>query len=117
MLTSFIILSLTCCYAGDGAGELFQRLEIVAGDEHVRVRERGGHTSGQGLIAGGGLERVHPDDPVGQTLDAGHLLGEHRNVSAVPAVREYDHHGAARHAALSPAVHELLDGVAEAGPA
>src|SRR5215207_700680 len=116
MLTSFIILSLAFCRAGDGKGELLQGLEVVAGEEYVDVRERGRHSTGQGPVAGFGLEGVDPDYPVGQTLDARHLLGEHAHVSPVPAVGEDDHHGTAGHAALSPAVYKLLDGVAETGP-
>jgi hypothetical protein len=117
LLTSFIILSLASCYAGDGAGELFQGLEVVAREEHVYVGERRCHAPGQGLVAWCGLEGVDPDYPVGEPFYARHLLREHVHVAAVPAVGEYDHHGAAGHAALSPAVHELLDGVAEAGSA
>src|SRR5829696_5929403 len=115
MLTSFIILSLAFCRAGDGKGELLQGFEVVAGEEYVDVRERCRHSTGQGPVAGFGLEGVHPDHPAGKTREALHALREHFHVSPVPAVREDDDHGAAGHAALSPQVHELLDGVAESG--
>src|SRR5215212_5600548 len=115
MLTSFIILSLAFCRAGDGKGELLQGLEVVAGEEYVDVRERGRHSTGQGLVAGFGLEGVHPDHAAGKTRESLHALREHFHVSSVPAVREDYDRGAAGHAALSPQVHELLDGVAESG--
>src|SRR5215210_223234 len=117
MLTCFIILSLASGYAGDGVCELFQGLEVVAREEHVYVRERGGNAAGEGLVARGGLQGVHPDYPVGETRDTLHALREHLHVPTVPAVGEDDHHRAAGHPTLSPAVRELLDGVAEAGPA
>src|SRR5215213_8997831 len=100
---------LSLCRGGDGAGELFEGLEVVAGEEDVDVRERGGHASCERLVAGGGLEGVDPDDPVGEAAQALHLLGEHGYVAPVPAVGENYHNGPARHAALSPPVDELLD--------
>src|SRR5829696_234992 len=103
------ILSLAFCGGGDGAGELFEGVEVVAGEEDVDVRERGRHPCRQRLVAWGGLERVDPDDPVGEAAEALHLLGQHGNVSRVPAVREDHDDGPARHAPLPPAVDELLD--------
>src|SRR5215211_2302547 len=69
------ILSFPSGGVGDGDGELFEGLEVVTGEEDVHVGERGGHPSREGLVAGGALQGVHPDDPVGEPLQAPHLLG------------------------------------------
>src|SRR5215212_11021627 len=113
LLSFYQILSVPSGGVGDGAGEFLQRLEVVAGEEDVHVGERGGHPRREGLVAGSALQRVDPDDPVGETTQAPHLLGEDVHVSPVPAVGEDHHYGAPGHPALAPAVHELLHGVAE----
>src|SRR5215204_4305642 len=115
MLTSFI-LSLTLRGGGDGVGEFFEGLEVVAREEDINVRERRGHAPSQRPVVGGGLEGVDPDYSVGEAAQALHLLGEYRNVAPVPAVGEDHDDGPARHAPLPPAVHELLDRIPQPRP-
>ena len=61
--------------------------------------------------------RVHPDHPVRDPLQPGHLLGEQGRVAALPAVAEHHHHGAAGHPALAPAVQEDPERLAQPGAA
>ena len=61
--------------------------------------------------------RIDPDDPVGQAREALHLAADQQRVAALPAVGEDHDHGAACHAAAPVAVVELLQRVADPGPA
>ena len=82
--------------------QLLERGERVALDELVNVRQGRGHSLGQRRVAGTRLERVDPHDPVGDPVEAGHLLGEHLGLAAVPAVGEDHDDRAAGHARGSP---------------
>src|SRR5690348_14609438 len=58
----------------DHRRDLLQRGERMAFDEHVDVRQRRGHALRERRIARAGLERVDPDDLVGDAREARHLL-------------------------------------------
>ncbi len=70
---------------------------------------------GERGVARRDLQRIHPDDPVGDAVEPNHLLGEHGRVAAVPSVGEDDDDRAPRHAALTPGVVELAEPLAETG--
>src|SRR5690349_3826168 len=48
----------------DHRRDLFEGGERMSFDEHVDVRERGGHALGERRVARTGLQRVHPHDLV-----------------------------------------------------
>ena len=65
---------------GSERGQLLaERLEarqVVAADEDVDVRERGGHAAGERLVARLALEWVQPDHGVGEAVQPRGLLAE-----------------------------------------
>jgi hypothetical protein len=81
---------------------VLERREAVALDEVVDVRQGRRHAGGERRVAGCGLARVGPDDPVAQAVQPRHLLAEQRRVAALPPVGQHDHDGAAGGAALAP---------------
>src|SRR4051794_24667651 len=101
--------------SGDGAGQLFQALEVVAGEKDIYMGKCCSHAPRERLVAGGGLQGVDPDDFVREAFQAHHLLGKHLDIPPVPAVGEYYDYRAAGHATLSPSVYELFNGVPEPG--
>ena len=85
--------------------------------ETVNVREGGRHSPGQRRVAGRDLQRVDPDQPVGDALQALHLLGEEVGVTAVPAVGHDHDDRVAGQPAHAPLVVERAQPDAEPRPA
>ena len=99
------------------SARLLHRVERVALDEAVDERQGGRHAPGQRRVAGRDLQRVDPDDAVGDAVQALHRLGEVVRIAAVPAVGEDHDDGAAGHAAHAPLLVEAAQPVAEPGAA
>ena len=99
------------------SAELLQRGQRVALHEVVNIRQGGRHSPRQRRVAGRHLQRVHPHHPVGDPVEAGHLLGQHLGVAPVPAVGEDHDDGAAGHAPHAPLVVEPAQALAEPGAA
>ena len=78
----------------------------VACDQVVAVGQRGDDALLDGLVPRLAAVRVDPDDAVREGAEASHLLLEKVDATALPAVAEDHDHGAAGHAALTPAVEE-----------
>ena len=63
------------------------------------------------------LQRVGPDDAVGDPAQASHLFAEQLGPAPVPAVRDHDDRGASGQASDPPRVVEGPHALAEAGAA
>ena len=71
------------------------------------------HAAGERLVGRVALERVQPDDAVGEPREPRHLLGEEFRVADLQAVRADDDDGAAGEAAVAVAVEERLQRLAD----
>ena len=101
----------------DGVEQLLHGPRRMPGDERVDVRQRGGHPAGQRREPGRGLAWVHPDHPVGEPGQPGHLLAQQRRVRTLPAVGHDHDDGSAGQPAPAVGVQEILDGTADPGAA
>src|SRR5581483_1327437 len=68
----------------DDLGECPEGVQRVSLHELVNERERRRHPRCQRSVAGGRLQRVHPDRPVGHSVQSLHLLAQQLGVAPVP---------------------------------
>ena len=61
---------------GDHAGQFFHCCQRMTFHEVINIRQRGRHPTGQRRVPGCDLQRVDPDQVVGDALQAAHLLAE-----------------------------------------
>lgn len=94
--------------------ELFERVEVVHGEEVVDVGQGGLHASGQGLIGVVAQERVEPDQAVAVARQAGHFSSQQFGVAPVAAVADDEHDAATAQHTPQPAIVEFLDRLADA---
>ena len=81
----------------------------MPGQELVDRRQRRRHPARERLVARAPLQRVHPDDPVDEPPEPGHLVAEQVGLAALEPVGADHGDRAADRRALAPAVQQLLE--------
>src|SRR5262249_53887523 len=100
----------------EDAGGVGEARQVGPRHEQVDVRQRRAHAPGRRLVRRPRLQRVDPDDPVGEAGEARHGGGEDVRVAALEPVRADDDHRAAAAAAPRPGAEVLPQRLSDARP-